>query len=233
MLAAAALMAIAAPFGTSDAPLGERLGFWLIGAAGSFAAAKLLDFALRSLHRLRERPKTRALALIAIVTPPAAVIASWAAAVLHHQPVSWAQCWRTMPQIALVGVAFSALLGLVDRPRIRAAAPVDASPPDPSLDSLLPARLAGARLFAIEAKDHYVRVNTDRGCALVLASLEAAIAKTQGLDGQRVHRSWWVAKAAVTNVQRGGGRAVLSLSSGAQAPVSRRYARWLRADGWY
>jgi DNA-binding LytR/AlgR family response regulator len=122
---------------------------------------------------------------------------------------------------------------MVERPRIPAPAPVLASLEDSSLNGLLPARLTGSRLLALEAQDHYVRLHTDKGCALVLASLEAAIAKAQSVEGERVHRSWWVAKAAVASVQRGGGRAVLSLSSGARAPVSRRYAKRLRATGWY
>lgn len=233
VLAAAVFMAVAAPFGTSSEPLGQRLGFWIVGAAGGFAAAGSLDLGLRSLKLLRQRPIVRTAALIAIVTPLAAVIASWVAAALHRQPIDWTLCWRTMPQIAMVGAGYSALAMLAGRPALRAPAQAASSLEDRSLDGFLPARLGGARLLALEAQDHYVRVHTERGCALVLASLEAAIAKTHGLEGERVHRSWWVARAAVTGVRRGGGRALLSLSSGATAPVSRRYARRLRAAGWY
>jgi DNA-binding LytR/AlgR family response regulator len=54
-----------------------------------------------------------------------------------------------------------------------------------------------------------------------------------GLEGAQTHRSWWVAKAAVRAVERGDGRASLTLDGGITAPVSRRYARALREAGWY
>jgi DNA-binding LytR/AlgR family response regulator len=85
----------------------------------------------------------------------------------------------------------------------------------------------------MEAEDHYVLIHTDRGASLVLTAFETALSKVTHLDGMRIHRSWWVARAAVVGVQRGDGRATLALSGGIQAPVSRRYARLLRAAGWY
>jgi DNA-binding LytR/AlgR family response regulator len=94
-------------------------------------------------------------------------------------------------------------------------------------------KMSGARLLAMEAEDHYVRIHTDRGASLVLTAFETALAKAAHLDGMRIHRSWWVARAAVVGIQRGDGRATLALSGGIQAPVSRRYARLLRAAGWY
>jgi len=60
-----------------------------------------------------------------------------------------------------------------------------------------------------------------------------AIEELQGLEGAQVHRSWWVARAAIADVRRGDGRAVLTLVSGAEVPVSRTYAPQLRAAGWY
>ena len=230
-MAAAVFMALAAPFGTAGEPVIERLGFWVVGAGGGFFAAKAFDARLRSLRRIRLPAAARIAALVAIITVPAALAASAAAAVLHHRPIDWALCWKTVPQIAMVGAGFSALGVLADRPRRLAPAAFRAE--DPTLSGLLPHKLSGARLLALEAQDHYVRVHTDRGSALVLTGLESAIAKLAGVEGQRVHRSWWVARAAVTDVRRGGGRAVLRLTGGVEVPVSRRYARLLRTAGWY
>ena len=63
--------------------------------------------------------------------------------------------------------------------------------------------------------------------------LSDAIAAVEALDGARTHRSWWVARDAVERVSRGDGRAVLTLSNGLEAPVSRTYAPALREAGWY
>lgn len=102
-----------------------------------------------------------------------------------------------------------------------------------ALTDKLPHRLRRARLIAMAAEDHYLRVHTDKGEALILMRLSDAIAATDSLDGARTHRSWWVAQDAVEKVERGDGRARLILTGGLEAPVSRTYAPKLREAGWY
>lgn len=97
----------------------------------------------------------------------------------------------------------------------------------------LPPRLQRAPLLALQAEDHYLRVHTGAGDALILMRLSDAIAAVETLDGLRTHRSWWIARIAVEQVSRGDGRATLTLSNGVQAPVSRTYAPALREAGWY
>ena len=85
----------------------------------------------------------------------------------------------------------------------------------------------------MEAEDHYLRLHTSRGSDLILMRLADAVAELEGIEGAQTHRSWWVAKAAVVDARRGDGRAVLTLTNGVEAPVSRSYAGALRAAGWY
>ena len=59
-----------------------------------------------------------------------------------------------------------------------------------------------------------------------------AVAETAPLAGAQVHRSWWVAKAAVASVRRDGRTAVITLTSGHEAPVARDMMPQLRAAGW-
>lgn len=99
--------------------------------------------------------------------------------------------------------------------------------------SFMPAALRDAELLAIEAEDHYLRLHTDRGSALILMPLSEAVAMLDGMDGLRTHRSWWVARGAVVEAARGNGRARLTLKNGLQAPVSRTYAPELRRSGWF
>lgn len=81
-------------------------------------------------------------------------------------------------------------------------------------------------------EDHYVRVHTAMGSELVLMPLTQAIGYLDGVEGLQVHRSWWVAKAAVTGVVEDGRNLRLTLTGGLSAPVSRARISRLRAAGW-
>ena len=59
--------------------------------------------------------------------------------------------------------------------------------------------------------------------------LNDAIAELDGVEGMRVHRSWWVAMDAVTGTLRRGRGTALLLSNGTEVPVSRSYADAVRS----
>lgn len=86
------------------------------------------------------------------------------------------------------------------------------------------------RLVCLEMEDHYVRVHTDRGSALVLLRLSDAIAEAHPVQGRQVHRSWWVSDEAVEGFERVGRVGALRLSNGVRAPVSQRYLRSAEAS---
>jgi DNA-binding LytR/AlgR family response regulator len=126
--------------------------------------------------------------------------------------------------------ALIVLLGQAIPKETKASA--DAAQPTRFIERL-PLHLRGARLIAVQAEDHYLRVHTDRGSDLILMRLSDAVCELEGLEGAQTHRSWWVAKAAVRGASRGDGRATLELEGGLIAPVSRSYAGRLRETGWY
>ena len=118
----------------------------------------------------------------------------------------------------------------------RAAAETHSAPrgsPPPRFLARLPAKLVGADLWAIEAQDHYLRLHTSKGDDLILMRLADAVAELEGIEGARTHRSWWVARDAVTSAERAEGRATLILRGGQRAPVSRAYVKPLREAGWF
>ena len=96
----------------------------------------------------------------------------------------------------------------------------------------LPLKLRGAEVWAVEAEDHYLRLHTSKGQDLILMRLSDAIDELEGIEGAQVHRSWWVARDAITEAVRGDGRATLTLKDAAEVPVSRTYARLLRERNW-
>jgi hypothetical protein len=105
------------------------------------------------------------------------------------------------------------------------------APPGPIAEKL-PSRLRGARLIAMSAEDHYLRVHTEAGSDLVLMRLGDACALLPEEAGARVHRGWWVAKSAVEGRTRLSGKLTLTLTGGLTVPVSRAMQATLREQGW-
>ena len=133
----------------------------------------------------------------------------------------------------LVVAAFYAVHRVVAPRRMRAGDPEAVPPLRPDVGDRLPASLRGAAIEALQAEDHYLRVHTDRGSALILMPLSAALAGAAAVRGRRTHRSWWVARDAVVASARQGSRASLTLKSGLRVPVSRTFAPLLRREGWF
>ena len=90
----------------------------------------------------------------------------------------------------------------------------------------------GRTVLCLQVEDHYVRVHTSQGSTLVLMSLSQAIAGLKDIEGVQTHRSWWVARAAITGVVEDGRNLRLQLVGGLEAPVSRSRVGLLRQEGW-
>jgi len=111
-----------------------------------------------------------------------------------------------------------------------AASPHRAAAPPPLLERL-PAGRRG-RLLHLQMRDHYVEIHTDKGSDLVLMRFGDALKELGDTEGMQVHRSHWIARAAVNRIVRRTGRTAAILTNGAEVPVSRRYARALREAHW-
>lgn len=155
-----------------------------------------------------------------------------------------AEFLQTYAQVILVGaLAWGALWALAGRretasPATPAERPEAGAPARPvpaeigaRLLERLPVRL-GREVIALGMEDHYVRVFTRRGDTLVLMRMADAVADLAAVDGAQVHRSWWVARAAVAAAERRGRGGVLKLDTGLEVPVARRRLAELKALGW-
>lgn len=100
----------------------------------------------------------------------------------------------------------------------------------PFLDRL-PSAL-GRELLHLHMRDHYVEACTSRGSDLILLRFGDALKEVAPLDGMQVHRSHWVAAAAVEGTHRRGSRTFLTLVNGSEVPVSRSRIREIRERGW-
>jgi LytTr DNA-binding domain len=101
----------------------------------------------------------------------------------------------------------------------------------PKLISRLPARL-GKTLICLVMEDHYVRVHTALGDTMIHMRMADAALELDGVEGMLVHRSYWVAREAITGWSRDGKTLTLSLSNGKSVPVARDRQPLVRAAGW-
>lgn len=100
----------------------------------------------------------------------------------------------------------------------------------PRLLQRLDADAAGA-LWSISVRDHYVDVQTSFGTSSLLMRLSDAMAETDPVEGDQIHRSHWVAWAAVQRVERDGAKLFVVLTGGARLPVSKNHRDKLVARG--
>lgn len=237
------------PFGTDEQTFLARLGYW----GGLLVSWFILTAAVETLlanrgffHRLAPTPR-RAL-VIGLAAFPMIIIAGAATNALSGWQASVSEVAEMYWQIVLIG-SIVTMLAKAALPWDAETGPASAEvprqvppqpPPQPLVavdppvaSSPLIARLpldVRGRLVCLEMEDHYVRVHTDRGSALVLLRLSDAIAEAHPVQGRQVHRSWWVSDEAVEGFERVGRVGALRLSNGVRAPVSQRYLRSAEAS---
>jgi hypothetical protein len=232
-------MAYVGAFGTGAATLGQRLGYWV----GTMVATSVVGFAIfRPAERrgwLDRRPLP-VIALLALVMAAPLTVMVWFMSNAVFTPRElMANGPRSLPgyfpPVLLISGIMTAInyLAATRAPKHNETHAAPAGAPPPKFLERIPPKLRGGELYAVEAEDHYLRVYTARGSDLILMRLADAVAELEGIEGAQTHRSWWVAKDAVTDARRADGRAVLTLKNGLKAPVSRSYAGALRETGWF
>jgi len=232
--AAALLLAGVDAFGSGPAPPLTLYFYWLgMMLVTALVTSGLLE-ALEKRPRLRAKPLALRAVLVLLLAAAMTPIVWIVAARVLGGSTRAEKMVTIFPQALLIGMAFVGLHWALER----RPSPIPSPEPmrramRPALLDRLPERLRAADIQAIEAEDHYLRVHTDAGSALILMRLSDAMTELEGIEGRQTHRSWWVAKSSIADAARGGGRAVLTLKSGLRAPVSRTYARALRRDGWF
>lgn len=224
----AIMLAATGAFGTFRIVLPLRLLYWLlvsISAAASFYAAR------RCFDRYIRTQWVRRAASVIAAAFPTALVAAFAAAILTAGPMSLRRFLELYPPSLVLNLLLFALWRLTARREILVEAPLPAVRDDsvPALiASKLPPKLARSRLLAVEAQDHYLRVLTHDGGALVYMRFADALSALSQSDGARAHRSWWVARTSIESSKFADGRGELTLLGGAVVPVSRSFASRVR-----
>jgi DNA-binding LytR/AlgR family response regulator len=253
---AAVLMTALGPFGTYDAmETPTRALYWFSVIGLIWLQSDLVTrFLERALIGRLPRPNLTipAVAAVIVALPATAVVIVVTQLMMPGAQISLGQTlWQVFVVILVFSLAFNNLGGATSeaaaegealeaerrmaearlREEARLVSRDHAPAPDERFRRRFPAGLTG-RLLCLEMEDHYLRIHTDKGSDIILMRMSDAENELAGVEGLRVHRSWWVAREAVTGVKRDGTRLLLMLENGLEVPVGKTYRGALRDAGW-
>jgi hypothetical protein len=222
-------LAVLGPFGSNSQSVLVRFLYW----PGVIIGGGVIGIGIDELAGRRfANPWVRWIVDSVLMTPGVCVLVAfasrWAFGPFPVSEILVGLVW----QVFVISVAVMGLRQLASYRAARATATEEPAS-DAAFRQRLSARKREARLIAVEAEDHYLRVHTDAGSELVSLRLADALAELAGVAGFQTHRSWWVAAEAIEGVRWSRGRGELRLEGGLTAPVSRTFAKDLKAAGWF
>jgi DNA-binding LytR/AlgR family response regulator len=239
MAMAVLVLAVSGPFGTF-AELGpsERFAYWALVVAPTYVLGQGSVTLVAEALRRRIAPFWPRLIVAALVSslPIGAVVVL--INTVFYGELSAEIALKIWFYVAVVTLAVTVVLGAagmhVRQLLADAAVPAVAPPPEtssaPAILERVPLPQRG-KLLALVVEDHYVDIVTDKGRTLVLLRLADAIREAAGVEGLQIHRSHWVASAAVVKTHRADGKVLLELTNGMRLPVSRGFLPQARAAG--
>jgi len=228
-----ALFVFTGPFGTIDRlGFAERLGFWLTVHFVTWSIA-LSGVALVSVWG----GGTARIGLLQTVigcclaTPFIGLAVGLLRTLFLGDPITGASVfWQTV-QAFPVAITIGFVAYFFFHPTQSPKSGSEMRDPDARLLLRLPPAKRGELLY-MSMQDHYVEIVTSKGRELVLLRLADAINEAGSATGIQVHRSHWVAFSGISSIKRDGGKSSVVMSDGTELPVSRTYAKALRAAGY-
>lgn len=232
------LLALIGPYNTFAAPLLARLGYWTGLCVCWFALSDAVALGLSFTRLVRLRRWQRKVIHILLASAVVTLLVWPATFALRGVDLMAREPYSLYLRVLVIATGVSMVLDAV-----LARFPSNNEPQPGGSDSItasgaiatLPSAGAACRLLErlphhnrgpikmLEMEDHYVRVHTANGSALVLMRFGDAIAELDGTPGERVHRSWWVAAGTPCEFRRNGRVGILELSDATAVPVSTPY----------
>lgn len=224
-------MAALGPYRTLDVPNLLRTIYWLVAVLGAGLICIAVDATLGSrINGFWMRIGVVSLVATFPVTPLTYALNAWMLG-LPRRPWLLPQLgWQVLVVLLLI----MALRAFAWRRIVETRTIV--VPPLPEAERAFRMRLSAkrrcAKLIALEAEDHYVRVHTEAGTELLSMRFSEALAELARVHGYRLHRSWWACADAIEAVKWNRGTGEARLAGGIVAPVSRSCATALKEAGW-
>ncbi len=237
-VAMALFLSFTGALGTTAFESGARIAFWLVLMLGGSMIMQVVNGLIDRFFPLDPLPE--AIAMFALATPAITILVWAVGGQFTGDGFDLARLPRNIPPVLVITGVMSALHYALNRApkqsHVFEKAPVADAPspvPGAAFRDRLPFKYRQAGILALAAEDHYLRVYTAAGETLVLMRLYDAIRELDGIEGSQTHRSWWVAKDAVRDINRSDGKVGLVLTVDVTAPVSRSYGKSLKDAGWY
>jgi hypothetical protein len=223
-------MTVAGPFGTFDTlDLAGRASFWFVAIAAGIAICSLQRLCFRRIFPDQSFFQATVLysgVFTAIYAPLLIWFIEWFS---KGELTGTLADWQIALIIFFIPFVINSLL--FKRRESRLASRVNTQP---NQGSRLLSRLGlppDEPLCRLQVRDHYVDVFTEGTSQSLLMRFADAIEEIDKSIGLRVHRSHWVAKDAIRQVEKEQGRIFLRLMCGTRIPVSRKYVKDLKAAG--
>lgn len=230
-------------YSTAEIPMPERIVYWTILMAVGYGAAIIVNPLIFDRWMAESHPALQIAVVACLISIPVTIgliVIDYMSHGRIQDPSWW---WTQFGYVIVISALLTAggwaidLLGKktssapTDAPLPAATGAAPAATP-PVFADRLPAKFRGAEILAVSAEDHYLRVHTSAGETMILMRLADAIRELTSLEGLQTHRSWWVARQGLADINKGDGRVTLKLKSGVEAPVSRANLKVVKDAGW-
>jgi len=236
LVALGLFMGAIGPYDTDRLSAVQRHTYWLICIVGGGTIGIAIDEAM---GRRIAPGWLRVVGVAVLMTPCVTLLVELTGHWLGGHPLGIARGLRNLWNVFAIALPVMAIRALAWRQPVREVETRTLfAPPPPEAEAAFRARLSAkrrdARVIAIEAHDHYLRVHTDRGVELLTMRFADAMDELALVHGHRLHRSWWAAADGIEHIAwRRGGSGEARLHGDLIAPVSRGHAAALKAAGWF
>jgi hypothetical protein len=236
------LLALLAPFHTAEIfNMWELAAFWALSSIFGCYLLYALQMVAQGFARTRDIAPRIWLPLSAIIAAIPTTLIVHALGPALNGNIRLSAFWQLFPSVAILCLPLQYIIHLIlryDAVHIAASQPLvgkTASSLSAGAEQILFDKLPrhlGRNILCMKTEDHYLRVYTDAGNTLVLLRMGDAENAVGGIEGLRVHRSWWVARHSVAEVVAAGNGLQLHLTNGLDVPVSRERRLLLKSNGW-
>jgi len=230
-----ALLAMLAPYQTGAIfSARDRFLFWIASAV--FGCLTLVVFYVAGSGIARDYRISRFIwvpASATLAAIPVTLIVHAVAPAINDR-IELQAFWKLYPSVLVLCIPLQLVIRLLLPQSNAAQDAADASVTLLDLSPLfdkVPPHL-GNDIMCLRMEDHYLRVYTSKGNALILMRMSDAAKMLGAVDGMRVHRSWWVARSAVARAKIERSNLLLVLHNGLEVPVSRERRAFLEANRW-
>jgi LytTr DNA-binding domain len=232
-------LALLRPFGSTGVPFSTGLIFWLAVTLGGYLLFRPVMLGAARLAEVMAFPRlvTFAAATLASSVPLTILVSFASRWAFGSSAATFGQLMGLYGNVLVISAGVTLIYWLMGRSEA-----VQSEPQTPTIDAGAAAEQArfldrlpphlGAELIALQMEDHYVRAHTAKGSALILLRMRDAATELAGIPGAQVHRSWWVARAAVLSAEVHNRNIRLRLTNGLIVPVARNSVAALAAAGW-